>query len=192
MTGGALVPTLALGVPGDPIAAILLGALVIKDIAAGPRLFLQHADLVTALFIALLLINLLLIPIAVGFSGVWRRLLMLPEPLLMAMVVVLVTVGIYTLNNSILDLATTFIAGVTGYLLRRAGFPLAPIVIGFVLGDMVESNLRMGLIVYSHHVSQFVTRPIAASLLVLSVLILARPLFARLRRRRTNEQPNKS
>lgn len=188
VTGGAMVPTLALGVPGDPITAILLGALVIKNITPGPRLFLQHADLVTALFLALLLVNLLLIPIAVSFSGLWRRLLMLPEPLLMAMVVVLVTVGIYTLNNSMLDLATTFIAGVVGYLLRRARFPLAPIVIGFVLGSMVESNLRMGLIVYNGHVSEFVTRPIAAVLLLLAALMLARPLLARLRKRAASEK----
>ena len=189
VTGGALVPTLALGVPGDPITAILLGALVIKDIVPGPRLFMQHADLVTALFIALLLVNLILLPIAIGFSGLWRRLLMLPEPLLMAMVVVLVTVGIYTLNNSVLDMTTTFIAGVTGYLLRRANFPLAPIVIGFVLGGMVESNLRMGLIVYNHHVSEFLTRPIAATLLLLSLAMLARPLISRLRRRRRDAVP---
>ena len=184
VTGGALVPTLALGVPGDPITAILLGALVIKDIAPGPRLFLQHADLVTAIFIVLLVVNLMLLPIALSLSGLWRRLLMMPEALLMAMVVMLVTVGIYTLNNSQLDLLTTFIAGVVGYLLRRAGFPLAPIIIGFVLGDMVETNLRMGLIVYANHLSNFVTHPIAATLLVLSAVVLARPLYSRLRLRK--------
>ena len=132
VTGAALVPTLALGVPGDPITAILLGALVIKDIVPGPRLFIQHAD----------------------------------------------TVGIYTLNNSVLDLVTTFTAGVVGYLLRRAGFPLAPIIIGFVLGGMVEENLRMGMIVFEGDWTQFFTHPIAAALLALSVILLARPLYS--------------
>ncbi len=183
VTGGALVPTLALGVPGDPITAILLGALVIQDITPGPRLFIQHADLVTALFLVLLIVNIVLIPIAFGFSSLWRRILMLPEPLMMAMVVVLVNVGIYTLNNSVMDLATTYCAGVVGYLLRRAGFPLAPIIIGFVLGNMVEENLRMGLIVYDNDFSQFVTRPIALVLLLLSVIILLRPYLSQLVRR---------
>lgn len=178
VTGAALVPTLALGVPGDPITAILLGALVIKDIVPGPRLFIQHADTVAALYIVLTVINILILPIAAGFGGVWRRILALPEALLMAMVVVLVTVGIYTLNNSVLDLVTTFTAGVVGYLLRRAGFPLAPIIIGFVLGGMVEENLRMGMIVFEGDWTQFFTHPIAAALLALSVILLARPLYS--------------
>ena len=185
VTGGALVPTLALGVPGDPITAILLGALVIKDIAPGPRLFLQHADLVTALFIALLLINLLLIPIAVGFSG----------RVAAALDAAGAAVdgdgggagdGRYLYAQQFHSRSCDHVhRGRDGLSAAPRRLSVAPIVIGFVLGDMVELNLRMGLIVYSHHVSQFVTRPIAASLLVLSVLILARPLFARLRRRRT-------
>lgn len=178
VTGGALVPTLALGVPGDPITAILLGALMIQDIAPGPRLFLQHGDLVMAIFLALLLVNLLLLPIARYCSTFWRRILMLPEPLLMAIVTMLIGVGIWTLNNSVLDMVTVFVAGVAGFLMRRAGFPLAPVIIGFVLGKMLEQNLRMGLIVYDGSVAALFLRPIPLALYALSILFLLSPLWS--------------
>ena len=179
VTGGALVPTLALGVPGDPITAIMLGALIIQDIAPGPSLFIQHGDLVAAIFMGLLLINLLLLPIAKYFAVIWRRILMLPEPLLLASVAMLIGVGIYTLNNSFMDLATVLIAGVAGYLLRLARYPLAPIIIGFVLGNMLEQNLRMGLIVYDQSVPAFLLRPIPLTLYLLSALFVGWPYLSR-------------
>ncbi len=189
VTGGALVPTLALGVPGDPITAILLGALVIKDIAPGPSLFIQHGDLVSALFMGLLLVNVILLPIAKYFAAIWRRVLMLPEPLMLSGVTMLIGVGVYTLNNSLLDMATVFTAGVVGYLLRLARFPLAPIIIGFVLGRMIEENLRMGLIVFDNDVSAFFLRPIPLTLYALSVVFVFWPLIAGMfQRRRARKQ----
>ena len=184
VTGGALVPTLALGVPGDPITAIMLGALIIQDLVPGPRLFSQNLDVVMAILMGLLLVNLLLLPIARYCAFLWQRLLIIPDPLLMSVVVVLIGVGIYTLNNSLLDLVTTLAAGLIGYLLRRSGFPLAPIIIGFVLGKLLEQNLRMGLIVYQGDPMHFVSSPIAAILLILAVLFLFWPILSRFWTRR--------
>lgn len=189
VTGGALIPTLALGVPGDPITAIMLGALVIQDIVPGPSLFSQNLDIVTAILIGLLFINLLMLPTAKYFAFLWRGLLRLPDALLMAGVVILIGVGIYTLNNSVLDMVTAFIAGLVGYGLRRAGYPLAPIIIGFVLGKLLEQNLRMGLIVFQNDWTRFATSPIAAVFLILTAVILCWPIAAALVRARADKEP---
>ena len=179
VTGGALVPTLALGVPGDPITAILLGALVVQDIVPGPQLFTRNGAVILAIFLGLLLVNFMLLPIAKYCAFIWRRILVVPEPLLLAIVIVLIGVGVWTLNNSPLDLVTVLVAGAAGYGLRRLRVPLAPIIIGFVLGALLEQNFRMGLIVFQGDLSAFVLRPIPAVLFVLSALFLAWPFLSR-------------
>lgn len=185
VTGGALVPTLALGIPGDPITAIMLGAFIIHEIVPGPRMFVQHLDLVQAIFIALLLVNLIMFAIGAVSAQIWTRVLRVPEPLLMAGVVVLVAVGTFSVNNSLLDLGVALIAGIAGFLLRYNGFPIAPVVIGLVLGRMVEENLRIGLIAYDGDFGTFFGRPIAIALYAATALVLMWPMIARwLARRR--------
>jgi putative tricarboxylic transport membrane protein len=187
VTGGALVPTLALGIPGDPITAIMLGAFMIHEIVPGPRMFVQHLDLVQAIFLSLLLVNLVMFVIAAFSAQLWTRVLRVPEPVLMAGVVVLVAVGTFSVNNSLLDLGTALVAGIAGFLLRYNGFPIAPVVIGLVLGRMVEENLRTGLIAYDGDLTVFFGRPIAVILYVATLLVLAWPLVARALRRRGNK-----
>lgn len=189
VTGGALVPTLALGIPGDPITAIMLGAFIIHEIVPGPRMFVQHLDLVQAIFVALLLINLVMFATGALSAQLWTRVLRVPEPLLMTGVVVLVAVGTFSVNNSLLDLAIALIAGVAGFLLRYNGFPLAPVVIGLVLGRMVEENLRTGLIVYDNDLAAFLTRPISLTLYAATALVLAWPAIARLLARLRGDHP---
>ncbi|MEX2454157.1 MAG: tripartite tricarboxylate transporter permease [Rhodospirillaceae bacterium] len=185
VSGGALVPTLALGIPGDPITAILLGAFVIHEIVPGPRMFVQHLDLVQAIFITLLLVNIVMFAAAAASAQIWTRVLRVPEPLLMAGVVVMVAVGTFSVNNSLLDLGIAFIAGLVGFLLRYNGFPTAPVVIGLVLGRMVEESLRMGLIAYDGSFATFFGRPIPIVIYAATILVLLWPLYARrLARRR--------
>jgi nucleotide-binding universal stress UspA family protein len=111
-------------------------------------MFVQHIVLVQAIFINLLLVNIVMFAIAAASAQIWTRVLRVPEPLLMGGVVVMVAVGTFSVNNSLLDLGIAFIAGLVGFLLRYNGFPTAPVVIGLVLGRMVEESLRMGLIAY--------------------------------------------
>lgn len=178
VSGGALVPTLALGIPGDPITAIMLGAFIIHEIIPGPRLFVEHLDLVQAIFISLLLVNLVMFAIAAISAQLWTRVLRVPEPLLMAGVVVLVAVGTFSVNNSLLDLGIAMVAGIVGFLLRYNGFPIAPVVIGLVLGRMVEENLRTGLIAYDNDFGIFFGRPIPIALYAATALVLAWPLVS--------------
>ncbi|UTW12592.1 tripartite tricarboxylate transporter permease [Marinobacterium rhizophilum] len=177
VTAGALVPTLSLGVPGDPVTAVMLGALTIQNITPGPRLFSENGDLVTYLFLALIAVNLAMFVLGALLAPAFSRLLKLPEPLLMASVVVLVTVGTYSVNSSAFDLGIVLLAGLVGFVLRWLAFPLAPVVIGFVLSPMIEGSLRQGMILTGDNFWAFGTSPIAAVLFVLTGLFLLWPLY---------------
>ena len=163
----------------------MLGAFTIHEIVPGPRLFVDHLDLVEAIFVALLLVNLAMFVIAAFSAQLWTRVLQIPEPLLMAGIVVLVAVGTFSVNNSLLDLGIAVVAGIVGFLLRYNGFPVAPVVIGLVLGRMVEENLRTGLIAYDNDFGIFFGRPIPVALYAATALMMAWPLVSRwLARRR--------
>ncbi|MEX1057175.1 MAG: tripartite tricarboxylate transporter permease, partial [Natronospirillum sp.] len=179
VTGGALVPTLALGIPGDPITAIMLGALIIHDIVPGPQLFATNSHIVMAILLSLLLVNVVILGFGAISSHLWTRVLKIPEPVLMGTVVVLVCVGVYSVNNSHLDLVIAFLAGILGFFMRLKGFPVAPVVIGFVLGPMMEENLRIGLIVYNNDIVAFASQPISLAVFVLTLVILTSPVIAK-------------
>lgn len=177
VTSGAMVPTLSLGVPGDAVTAVLLGALVLQGVTPGPRLFVENGSLVLFIFITLVLANIALFVCGALLAPLFSRILRIPEPLLLTTIVVLVAMGTYSINSNPFDLVVAFIAGVAGFLLRYGGFPLAPVVIGFVLGPMIEQSLRQGLILTHHSFLAFFTHPIAAALFVLTALCLLVPLI---------------
>ncbi|MCP5265679.1 MAG: tripartite tricarboxylate transporter permease [Burkholderiaceae bacterium] len=183
VTAGALVPTLALGVPGDPITAVMLGALTIQNITPGPQLFVEHRDLMIYLFMALAAVNLVMFAMGATLAPLFSRALRLPEPLLLAVVVVLVVIGTYSVNNSMFDLIVLFGAGVLGFGLRWFGFPLAPVVIGFVLSPMIESSFRRGMILTGESFAGFFAKPIALGFFVLTIAFLCWPLIRRRRSR---------
>lgn len=188
VTSGALVPTLSLGIPGDPITAVMLGALVIQGITPGPRLFIQNGDLVTFIFVALFFVNIAMYLLGALLCPVFSRILRTPEPLLLSAVVVLIAIGTFTVNNNPFDLAVTLAAGVAGFLLRLARFPLAPIVIGFVLGPMIEQSFRQGMILKDGNFLGFFQEPIALGLFVLTALFLGWPIYRGARERRAKTQ----
>ncbi len=175
VTGSALVPTLALGIPGDPVTAVMLGTFVIHGLAPGPRLFAENLDLVYAIFLILIAINIVMFFVGVLGAQLFTRVLKAPEPLLMSMVVVIALIGAYGVRGNPLDLVTAFLAGIAGFILRKAGFPLAPLVIGMVLSQMIENSLRQGLLLTRGSFFAFFERPIALSLFVLTAVILAWP-----------------
>ncbi|MEX0729770.1 MAG: tripartite tricarboxylate transporter permease [Aquisalimonadaceae bacterium] len=194
VTSGAMVPTLSLGVPGDPVTAIMLGALVLQGITPGPRLFTENADLVLFIFLTLFVANFVLFICGALMAPLFSRILRVPEPLLLGCIVVLIALGTYSISSSHFDLLIVLIAGAVGFLLRCNGFPLAPIVIGFVLGPMVEQSLRQGLILTRGSFAEFFTYPIALFLFVLTALFLAIPMvrgpMARVLKRNDSRGPN--
>lgn len=172
VTGGALVPTLSLGIPGDPITAVMLGALIIQGITPGPRLFVDNGDLMIFIFAALLVINLSLLVLGRLMGPVFARAIRAPEPVLLGVILVLLAIGTFSINSTPFDLLVMFAAGVSGFLLRVAGFPLAPIVIGFVLGPIIEQSLRQGLLIARGDVWFFFQQPIALGLFIASAFFL--------------------
>jgi putative tricarboxylic transport membrane protein len=176
VTGSAMVPTLALGIPGDPVTAVMLGTFIVHGIAPGPRLFSEHLDIVYAIFFILIAVNLVMFFVGAIGAQAFTRVLRIPEPLLMAMVVVIALVGAYGVRGNPIDLVTAFVAGVGGFLLRKNGFPLAPMVIGMVLSQMIENSLRQGLMITRGDFFAFFQRPISLTLFMLTFAILAWPL----------------
>jgi putative tricarboxylic transport membrane protein len=186
VTGGALVPSLSIGIPGDPITAMMLAALVLQGITPGPRLYTQHLDTVLVVLISLFIANIGIVVMGTLGARLWTRILRIPEPLLMAGVMVVASVGTYATNNSAFDLVIMVIAGFLGWGLRVLGFPLAPLIIGYVLGPMVEVNFKQALIVYSGDPNVFIERPIATVLLLMTLGVLLYPTIARLAARLSN------
>lgn len=184
VTGGALVPTLALGIPGDAITAVMMSTMIIHGITPGVRLMAENADTVYACFIALIVINIIMLFLGIALSRGFTRILRTPEPLLLAMVVILCLLGSYGVRGNPFDLLITLMFGVVGYLMRLFGFPVAPVVIGLVLGPQFEMSLRQGLILTDNSFLAFFEHPIALGLFGVTIMILVLPAIRALWRRR--------
>jgi len=174
-TGGAMIPMLTLGIPGDSVTAILIGALMIHGLRPGPLLFRQHPDLVYGLFIAMFLANLLFLIFGLAGARIFPKVIATPKNVLMPIIVVLCCVGSYAMRNSIFDIYVMFAFGIIGYFMRRADFPVAPLVLGMILGPIAESNMRRALLISGGNPWVFFTRPISATLLILIIIFLMSP-----------------
>lgn len=173
----AFIPALAFGIPGDTITAILIGVLLVKGITPGPDLFTVQTDMLYAIYIVFIIANLLLLPLGYALIRVSRHVLRIPRPALMASIVAVAIVGSFAINNGYLEILIILLMGILGYLLERAGIPLAPVVLGLVLGPIVESNFMQSVIKTNWDLTQFFSRPISATLLVMTVALLAFPLL---------------
>ena len=183
----AYVPTLVFGIPGDTITAILIGVLLVKGVVPGPALLTEQAPLVFGIYLIFILANLLMLPLgylAIRGSG---QLLRVPAALLMPIIVAFCVVGSFAINNGQLEILIMLLFGLLGYLMERASFPLAPVVLGLVLGPIVEKNFMQSVIKTNWDLTEFLTRPISAILLVITVLVLIFPVLRRLRRARSRE-----
>ncbi|HEU5017568.1 MAG TPA: tripartite tricarboxylate transporter permease [Pseudolabrys sp.] len=175
VTGGALVPTLSIGIPGDPITAIMLAALVLQGVIPGPKLYVEHGDIVMLILMSLFVANAGIMVMGALGAPLWTRILKIPEPLLMVGVTIVATLGTFATDNSAFDLIIMVFAGFLGWGLRALRFPLAPLIIGYVLGPMVEVNLKQALIVYGGDPYVFIERPIATVLLLMTLAVLFYP-----------------
>ena len=180
--GGALVPTLTLGVPGSPAAAVLLGAFLIHGLAPGPRLFSERPDLMYSIFIGLFIINILMMFVGLAAIRFAARLIMVPTAVIVPTVMLLSFVGIYSVSNSFFNVGVLLGAGILGYVIRKLGYSIAPLSIGFVLGPILENSLRQSLTIADGSMLEFFDTPIGISIYAALVLtILWGPVTTRLR-----------
>jgi putative tricarboxylic transport membrane protein len=185
VTGGALVPTMALGIPGDAITAVMLATLTLHGITPGPKLVEDNPTLIASIFAGFFIINLLLLPLGMMLSRVAAPILRVREAFMMTAIVILCAVGIYFVRGNPFDLLIMGGAGFVGFLLRRQGVPMAPLVIGMVLGPTLELTLRQGLILTDGNFLAFFTdHPIAMVLAIAALLALSLPLWRGLLTRR--------
>lgn len=187
VTGGALVPTLALGIPGDAATAVMLGALVIHGITPGVQLFSRNPELVSFIFVALLAANIMMLTVGALAAQIFSRVLKLPHALVMGAVVALSLAGSYVIRFSIVDVWVAVVAGLAGLLFRFANVPLAPVVIGFILGTPLETNLRQGLIVTEMQPLRFFESPIASAFFAITLIVVCWPLISRYIPKRSGE-----
>jgi putative tricarboxylic transport membrane protein len=176
---GVLVPLLTLGIPTSATAAILLAAFQNYGIQPGPLLFVSQADLVWTLIASLYVGNLLLLVLNLPLIGIWVKVLDIPKPQLYAGILVFATLGAYSLHQSVVDLAVLLVFGLLGFGMRRYGFPTAPAIIGLILGPMAETQLRRALAISQGDITVFISRPISASFLALTLILLIAPVLVR-------------
>jgi putative tricarboxylic transport membrane protein len=176
-TGGALIPTLTLGIPGDSVTAILIGALLVHGIQPGPGLFEDEPGLVYAIFIGFFLVYVLILVFGLIGARYWARLIDFPAMYLWPAIIVLCIVGAIALRGNLLDVWVMLGAGVLGFLMRMDDYPLAPMVLGLILGPIAESNLRRSMQVGDGSFELIYTSPIAMAILGLAVLSLFSPVI---------------
>lgn len=178
---GVLVPLLALGLPTSATAAVLLAAFQQYGLRPGPLLFDSQPELVWSLIASLYLGNVTLLILNLPLVGIWARVLLMPKPLLYGGILVLASLGAYSLNNSLLDVVLLYLIGAVGALLRRYDFPVTPAVLGLILGPLAEQQARRALSISQGDWTVFVTRPISAVVLGAAALALVAPLWFRRR-----------
>jgi putative tricarboxylic transport membrane protein len=185
-SGGAMVPLLTLGVPGSGTTAVMLGALMLWGLRPGPLLFEKNPDLVWGLIASMYIGNVMLLILNLPLIGLWVRLLRIPPRVLLPLILLFCFTGTYAVSSNVFDLWVMLAFGILGFALQRHGFPVAPIVLGLILGPMLETHFRRALIVSRGDYGLFLQRPIAAGLLAVAALYLLLPALGwAWRRRRT-------
>jgi putative tricarboxylic transport membrane protein len=174
--GGSMVPLLALGIPSSGTSAVLLGALLVHGLRPGPLLFQSSPEFVWGVIASMYIGNIMLLILNLPLVGLWASLLRVPYKILMPLIVTISAVGVYATENNIFDMWVMFGFGIIGYLMRKLRFPAAPVVLGLVLGPMVERSLRQSLTISHGDPTIFFTRPISAMLMLVALVSLFAPL----------------
>ena len=180
---GAWIPALVFGIPGDSITAIVIGVLYIKGLNPGPTVFMNNAPSIYAVFMVFILANLLMLPLGIAAIRAAKQMLRAPRELLLPVILLFCIVGSFAINNSIFGVVLMLAFGIVGYLMEENGFPVAPAILGMVLGAMLEENFISSMIKADGRLMAFFERPIAGALGVLTLAVFAIPLLRLLRRR---------
>lgn len=180
--GGAIIPTLAFGIPGSPSAAVLMGLLMIHNIIPGPRLFLDAGSTLYTFFWGLVWTCFAIVVIALPLLRFFAKVTVVPYQILVPSIAILCSLGAYSIRSHIFDVIITLLFGILGYYMKKARYPMVCFVLGLILGPTAESNLGRSLIIYGN-LSFIFTRPISLALFVLLVLVIAVPLIKQQTRR---------
>ena len=184
---GAWIPALVFGIPGDSITAIVIGVLYMKNMNPGPSLFTNNPQNIYAVFLIFIIANIIMIPLGILCIKVARRILKVPRNILIPVILMFCVVGTFAINNDLFSIGVMMVAGLLAYVFEDNDFPIAPAILGVVLGSMLEENFITSMIKSDGNLGAFFSRPIAAVLAGLTILIwLTPPLLALLRKIRTS------
>lgn len=183
----AFIPTLSLGIPGSPTMALMLGALMIHGISPGPNLISEQPSLFWGLVMSFWIGNLMLLVLNVPMIGLWVRLLMVPYRLMYPAVLMFICIGAYSVRYSPFDVMTVLAFGLLGYTMRVLALPAAPLLLGFVLGPLIEMHFRRAMIMARGDFMYFLERPVTATVLGLTVLILIWSLWSGFKKRKRDQ-----
>lgn len=182
--GGAFIPLMTLGIPPNVVMALLLGAFIIHGLQPGPLMIAQNPNLFWGIIASMYIGNIMLLVLNLPLIGMWVKLLKLPYNVLFPMILLFTIIGVYGSGNNVFDIYVMIFFGIFGYLMRKFGFEPAPLVLAFVLGPLLENNLRKALILSQGDLVTFMQRPISAVCLVIALAILLSPLLPSLRKKR--------
>ena len=175
---------MTLGIPPNVVMALLLGAFIMHGLQPGPLMMTQNPDLFWGIVASMYIGNIMLLVLNMPLIGMWVQVLKVPYNLLFPLILMFCVVGVFSSGNAVFDVLVMTVFGALGYLMRKFGYEPAPLVLAFVLGPMLENNLRKSLILSRGDFWTFLERPISAVCLVLAALILLTPLLPALARRR--------
>jgi putative tricarboxylic transport membrane protein len=179
---GDFIPTMSLGIPGDAVMALILGALIIQGVVPGPQLISEHPDIFWGLIASFWIGNIILVVLNVPMIGLWVKLLLIPYRYLYPSALFFVSIGVYSANNDLFLVGETIVIGLFGYLLLLLDFHPAPILLGFVLGPRFEENFRRATLISRGDILVFVKHPISAVFIALCVLLIVGQIYMRLRK----------
>lgn len=181
---GSFIPMLTLGVPGSGTTAVMMGALTLYNITPGPQLFAEQPDIVWGLIASLFICNIILLVLNIPLVGFFAKLLNIPSYMLLPAIAAISFVGVYSIHSTTFDLIFMVALGVFGYFLRKLNFPLSALILGYVLGELMESNLRRALSISQGELSILWSSPITIALWILALLMVFLPIIRSLYRRK--------
>ena len=188
-TGGAMIPMLTLGVPGDAVTAVLLGALTIHGMQPGPMLFRDHLDVVYPIFAGMIMAQLILLVVGLSGARIFAKLITVDRRILTPVIFFLCVVGSYAMRFSFFDVGLSLIIGIIAYFMEYYDYPVSPILLALILGPMAEQNLRRSLIISHGDPTIFFTRPISAAFIVLAIVVTVSSYY-RIKKSMEREQEN--
>ena len=178
----ALLPMLTLGIPGSATAAVMLGGLMIWGLQPGPMLFVEQKDFVWGLIASMYLGNIVGLIVVLTTVPWWAAILRIPFSVIAPVIIVICAIGAYTVNNSMFDVVMMLVFGVMGYLFKKLKYPLAPLVLALVLGDMAEASFRQAMLLSQGDMAIFWSNPLVGSIMGLAMLMLLWPLWGVVKR----------
>jgi putative tricarboxylic transport membrane protein len=183
-TGGAFIPLMTLGIPPNVIMAMLLGAFMIHGVTPGPLMMKQNPGIFWGVIVSMYIGNIMLLILNLPLITIWVQVLKVPYKILFPLILLFCLIGVYSVNNVVFDIYIMLIFGIMGYLMKKFGYEGAPLVLAFVLGPLMENNLRKSLIISQGDFSIFFVRPLAAVSLILALFLLISPLIPGLGKKR--------